>query len=286
MPITIPMPPQLARRPWPQPIRSLARLEEITGRHPQWVSRPLVLSYTREELLTVALHLARGKRWCTAMRLALGPTRWEMLGGRQSKQAETRAVCTMREVTQEVDRVREIDRIEACMDSTERRLHMARLARRSGTPPAGVIGACRLDAELAGDLDGRPHVDVSVNAVLASLQGSLGLPSEAERSAGGGSGQVVSIPAAGAGAGCVRPSEARGPVAEAGVAREAGQADEVAAEGRGVAGPVLLASGLAGRPAAVGHPLDEPGGAGRRIVAEAQVDESDCVTEDGPEGWP
>jgi hypothetical protein len=215
--------------PHPKPLRTPEEIAEATGRLPEWRTSDFVLTYTKGELKTFAVMLAAGRSAGHALKFALGHKRYEMIGGKLAKGVEAARLQQLPEVKSAISAARSQARRDALMDMTERRGHCARIARKRSTPPASVIQAVLADARLAGELDEGPKLDVTINTVLASLSGTIGLPSDDERrmlAAKAVSGAAVSLPGAG---------------------------DEV--------------------PATAGE--DRPGG--RRVMAAAVIDESDCV---------
>lgn len=197
MALMIPPPLQFPR---PKPLRTPEEIEEATGVRPEWRTSDFVLAYSKQELKSFAVMLAAGRSAGQALKFALGHKRYAMIGGVMAKGVEAARLQTLPEVRSAIKEAKAKARREALMDMTERRGHCARVARKRSTPPASVIAAVLADARLAGELDEGPKMDVTINTVLQSLSGTIGLPSDEERrmlAAKAVSGAAVSLPGAG-----------------------------------------------------------------------------------------
>lgn len=197
MALMIPPPLQFPR---PKPLRTPEEIEEATGVRPEWRTSDFVLTYRKADIRNFAAMIAAGRSAGQALRFAVGAKRYNQIGGKMAKNVEAARLQTLPEVQSAITEAKAKARREALMDMTERRGHCARVARRRSTAPASVIAAVLADARLAGELDEGPKMDVTINTVLQSLAGTIGLPSDEERrmlAAKAVSGAAVSLPGAG-----------------------------------------------------------------------------------------
>jgi hypothetical protein len=147
-------------------VQSRAEVEAVGGRKNLGEIKTM-LSWTREELLCVALMLSEGEKPMEACRKAVGKAKWDSLGAcgrRSAKKMEAEHVSRLREVKEEMEAIKERARMRGLMGVIERREICAKVARKG-------VGNRRLkitasDVLKAVELDGRQDPE----SILAKVE--------------------------------------------------------------------------------------------------------------------